>query len=182
MAIKEQDARTWFHRADCFHYTSLFLGQTMTQAPQMQFVYSYPHITLKAFAAEAYLKCLLMLEGKTAPQTHHLLSLFHKLEPESQKTIKRWWDKESKPSLKKLKKQGPTPGLKVPLTLREALDQSATAFVDWRYAGEGSEIAFTIMAFPLFVRRRILENEPSWAHHPPHPLAYLNSEPGDDRV
>ena len=173
MAKPRPDAQTFFERAEWFHFTSLFL---LTQPQNMAFIYSFPHIILKAFATEAYLKSLILIEGNTAPNIHHLLSLFDKLTPESQHAIRRLWDKECGSQLKKMRSVD-TKGLKVPRTLREALNQSSDAFLEWRYSGPGAMPAFTIMSFPLWVRVRILELEPDWKPDWPNPLAWLNSEP-----
>ncbi len=163
-------AKTWFERADHFHYTALHLVQ---QPQELGEIFAYPHIVLKAFAAEAYLKSLISLEGNTPPAVHNLLALFDKLSLNSTKSIRARWDKSSRPKMLKLKKLNPE-GLKVPTSLRAALAQSGDAFLDWRYHEKGGRIAFSIMAFPLFVRARILDLEPSWTPRSPSPLAWLN--------
>ena len=170
--------KDWFERADHFHYTSLFLLQ---QPAPMYGIYGYPHIVMKAFAAEAFLKSLLTIEGKGVPHIHDLLKLFDKLSQESRREIQRRWDTGSASQLRNMRAQV-TPGLRVPKNMRDALDQSSNAFLDWRYHPKGSKIAFTVMSFPHYVRCRILELEPSWAHTPPHPLASLNPDDEDRRA
>lgn len=173
MTKRDPTAREFFDRADWFNYSSLFLHM---QPNQMAHIYAIPAIVLKAFSTEAYLKSLIKLEGKTAEPIHNLLKLFDQLDLESKKMIQKWWDKESKPQLAQLRKRKP-PELKVPKTMREALSQSSDAFLDWRYRSKDKVVAFTILAFPQLVRRRILEIEPRWKPLPPDPLAWLNTEP-----
>ena len=168
---EDQAAREWFDRADQFHYTDLFLA---TQPAPMQSIYGKPHIVLKAFATEAYLKSLICLEGGDPPRVHDLLALFELVSVESQRLIQKRWNKSSKPALDMLRKQKPK-GYNPPRSLRGALHQSSDAFLDWRYRGDDAVgMGFSIMAFPTFVRERIVQIRPGWAHKPPHPLAFLN--------
>jgi hypothetical protein len=170
---EQLDAHGWFDRADHFHYSALRLS-----IESNQFIYARPHIVLKAFAAECYLKSLLELEGTKPDRVHDLLSLFDKLSKDSQGRIAKWWNKKSKPILDGARKNAPAEAeYKPPKSLRGALSESATAFLDWRYHGKEAYIGFSILAFPHFVRNRILELKPEWAHKPPHPLAFLNPEP-----
>ena len=141
----------------------------------MGLIFSLPHIVLKAFATEAYLKALIMVEGKAPPKIHNLLLLFDELDLESKKLIQRWWNKKCAPELAKARKHQDDI-VKVPKTMRGALSQAADAFVEWRYVGSGSYIGFMILGFPLLVRRRILEKMPEWRPELPNPLAVLNSE------
>lgn len=173
-SITKPSAKTWFERADQFQFTAM---QLLGQGGALAAVVSYPHIVLKAFAAEAYLKSLICIEDRVPRQVHNLLQLFDQLSLDSTKTIRSRWDLESRPSLLKLKKTKPN-GLNVPTSLRGALAQSGDAFLEWRYHEKGSPVAFTIMAFPLFVRARILELEPSWTPAEPNPLAWLNGANG----
>jgi len=167
------DAHGWFERADHFHYTAVFL---MQQPQPMQFIYARPHIVMKAFAAEAYLKALLAVEGITPPKIHNLLSLFDKLKPASRKCITAWWNKHSKPILDKARAQ-PVPDYIPARNLRDALDEASSAFIDWRYHGNKAYMGFSILAFPHLVRNRILELKPDWSVAPPNPLSVLDPHP-----
>lgn len=167
----DERARAWFDRADQFHFTALYL---MTQELGLQGVFAKPHIVMKAFATEAYLKSLICLEGRTPPQIHDLLALYELVSLDSQRPIQKRWNKDSKPKLDGLRKQKP-PGYHPPRSLRGALHQSSDAFLDWRYKGEDAVgMGFSIMAFPTFVRERIVQLRPAWTHKHPHPLAWLN--------
>jgi hypothetical protein len=115
----------WFERADHFHYSSLHLAM---QPQELQFIYARPHIVLKAFASEAYLKALLCVEETHFEKIHDLLALFELLSLDSKKLIEKWWNKESKPILDGARRGAAKVDYKAPRTLRGALDESATAF------------------------------------------------------
>jgi hypothetical protein len=162
------DDQTWFQRGDSFHYSSMCLEDLIDSTQ----TYTLPMIVLKAFSSEAYLKSLLMVEGREPPKIHHLLQLFDMLDIESKKRIRGWWGKQNLHKLATMKK-AKVPGYRPPKTFRGALAASSNAFIEWRYVGAGSTIAYLLFSFPLDVRRRILELRPTWAPPVGSPLAIL---------
>jgi hypothetical protein len=168
-------AKEWFDRGDEFHYTALHLvtPQHQTMAP----IFGRPHVVLKAFACEAYFKSLICLEQtRPPPRKHDLETLFDALSPESRRRIRDLWNETSAPKLRKLKVQPDRPrDVEVKSSLRGVLRQSADAFIQFRYHGTGEKTAFTVMSLPTFVRKRVVELRPDWAHKDPHPLAWLNT-------
>ena len=170
--LKLPDAREWFDRGDEFNYTQHELHKRGRQTGE-QGLFIHPIITLKAFASECYLKSLITLEGSSPPEIHHLLRLFDRLRPASKDKIEKLWNRHSKPELDKWKRQFPKD--KLPNNLRAALDESAEAFVHWRYVHTSSRLQYSAMAFPQYVRWRIVELT-NWGYDPPHPLAPFNPE------
>ena len=169
---KPLPAKTWFERADNFYWACAAL---MDGRMHLYEILGFPHIVLRAFAAEAYLKCLIALQGGTHEDTHNLLDLFDKLDLAAKKALNKRWVNECEPTLKRLKKTRKTV-IKFDTSLRGVLNQSADAFIDFRYIQPGEEARFSIMRFPMFVRGLILEREPSWEPKQPNPLAQLNPE------
>lgn len=171
MALKKLDADTWFEYADQFQLAALLL---LASRPVCEHgPLARPHIVLKAFSTEAYLKSLIELEGKIAPPVHNLHALFQKLDVKSKRVIRRRWNADYAPRLRQLRKQKDRPRVKVPISIEGVLKQSGDAFVVLRYMPKGGEAAFTIMNLPLIVREHILTLRPEWRPKPNDPLAFV---------
>lgn len=169
---KPLDAQTWFERADRYYWSCCAL---MERRHHLYEIIGFPHVVLRAFAAEAYLKCLITLQGKDPIQVHNLLTLFDELELGTKKALAKRWVKECEPSLKKLKKSKKTV-INFDTSLRGVLNQSGDAFIDFRYVLKGGVARFSIMRFPMFVRDEILTIKPEFMPRPPDLLAQLNED------
>jgi hypothetical protein len=169
---KPLDATTWFERADRFYWSCCAL---MEGRMHLVDIVGFPHIVLRAFAAEAYLKCLITLQGNAPTEEHNLLRLFDQLKIDTKKDLTKRWVTECEPNLRKLKKQKVTI-VNFDTSLRGVLNQSGDAFLNFRYIQPRAEARFSILRFPMFVRAEILNLEPSLAPQPPSPLAQLNGE------
>ncbi len=187
MGKRQPSAQEWFEKGDQFYFTALHLMSP--DKKDLQPIFAIPHITLKAFASEAYFKCLIALEcAGFPPRKHDLEKLFDGLHPASRKRIRELWTAECAPKLRVLASQpGKPPDIKVLTSLRGVLRQSAEAFIEFRYRAQGDTAAFTIMSLPLLVRQRILEVRPDFAPPNGHPLAWLNPqqefvEPKDENL
>jgi len=170
------EARGWLDRADQFHLTAVSLGQH--QGTTEAWIFAHPQIVLKSFAAECYLKSLIKLETNEDPEhIHNLLELFDKLTLESKKRIQKMWDRTSKHILDSGRRKLREKGMRVPKTFRGAINESADAFLDWRYHGKDANLGFSMLSFPMCVRCRIMEVMPEWIFPPGHALAILNPDP-----
>lgn len=147
----------------------------------------YAQVTCRAHAAETYLKCLCRLEGGDFEANHNLVSLYGRLSSESRRRIKRWWDKSNKEVLKTHKfvadsRTGEVtpikdmPGMALPSSLQKALEASKNASVLFRYSTD--KIAqWSLLNFPLLVRRRILQLKPGWRESSPTPASTFEPNP-----
>ena len=133
-----------------------------------------PSVVLSVFAAELFLKCLLLMEGKTPPNAHHLGKLFNLLSAEAKERITKMWDhstfirrKEFEANERKL--ETVVPGIKIPRDLPTALNDCGGAFNRMRYLYEDpNNIKFYIIDFPEILRRYILKLRPGWKPHKEH--------------
>ena len=130
-------------------------------------------MTLGAFASECYLKSLLVLEGTEPEFVHDLKILYNQVGPDSQKAIKRWWDRSSLPLLLRHTELN-DPKFANPKSLGAALDASKDAFEDMRYGKPGKKHGYYLYTFPLCVRTRILQLRPAWVPKSPAPNSALN--------
>ncbi len=167
---KSLDAGTWFDRADKYYWSCCALIEGRQHLYE---IVGFPHIVLRAFAAEAYLKCLITLEGGKPEKIHNLLKLFDQLQLATKKALNKRWEKECEPDLKRLKKARVTV-IKFDTSLRGVLNQSGDAFIDFRYVENGGEARFSILRFPIFVRQEILARRPEFEPKRPNLLAQLS--------
>lgn len=130
-------------------------------------------MALGAFASECYLKSLLVLEGTEPAFVHDLKTLYNQVGPDSQKAIKRWWDRASLPLLL-FHNEHKDSRFRKPKSLGEALEASKDAFEDMRYGKPGKKHGYSIYTFPLCVRTRILQLQPTWVPKSPAPNSALN--------
>lgn len=134
-----------------------------------------PAVTLRAFSVEAFFKSLLHLEGANPPWVHDLRKLFDLLSSASKQVISDDWDKYILPHVPKSAPPGLEKVYFAPKNLLEALDQSANAFLSWRYS-TGTGIGFwTVANLQNLVRARILELRPDWERSPPDVLGQFHN-------
>ena len=128
---------------------------------------SLPHIipttVNSAFSLELYLKCLRIIEGNPAGNTHDLECIFDKLLPESKKAIRKYFREElnRKPIVIQLRAAGySNRKLQFRFILRNAKD----AFEQWRYYFERKRKtkSYNAEAIRHSVRRVIIERHPKW--------------------
>lgn len=154
-------AEDWIARADQFWSAGALLAKQEYLGEQLFF----PNVVCRAFAAEAYLKCLLALRGKSFPGDHNLRNLFRLLPPDDRAVIEDWWTAESLPGVLSRASFHP-PGVTSPSSFKQALKRSALAFKEFRYV-LGDTFHWSLAAFPEHVRRRILQVKPEWEACPP---------------
>jgi hypothetical protein len=126
-----------------------------------------PGIVLLCFAAELYLKSILLLNGVHNPRGHDLLDLYDQLTPPQQSRLEAIFQRlyGGTPGLVSLQytMQVATPGLTI--NMREAITQSRNAFDRWRFAFEanpGSSLnSFINDPFQVL----IVEDRPDWTKH-----------------
>lgn len=126
-------------------------------------------VTNNAFAAEAYLKCLTMIERKLKPlQTHNLMHLFRDLSSEAQQQLGERFERELLPSLQYQFNDPNLPaGLSGPSSFDVALQRSAFAFVDWRYADRSDKpMHYHLLGMPDLARERIYRLRPDLKRYP----------------
>jgi hypothetical protein len=90
-----------------------------------EFFVAVPMVVCHSFAAELFLKCLLLIEGKQA-RGHHLGELFDALSPDHRSRIQqRYSSTETRPPHDTW-------------MVREVLTRNGDAFTEWRYLNEGT--------------------------------------------
>ena len=127
-----------------------------------------PTMVLSAFAAELYLKCILIIETNEAPANIHLLHvLYRRLGHKSKRRIEELWDADCRPKLLSL-----TQSHGLPTDLPNALFKCSAAFEKLRYAYEDSfnDVVYYIGDFPWILARYIAEIRPDWRGPEPPPI------------
>ena len=111
-----------------------------------------PSMVLSAFAAELFLKTLLVLEGQNPPEIHHLGTLFKRIHNNRTKTqIKALWDASVAEREGEFQQNKRFLGITIPRDLRSALSDCGDAFKLLRYAYEDpAKGKFYIVDFPKF--------------------------------
>jgi hypothetical protein len=164
MADKKRrpNAREWFGRADEFWLAATMFGLKGEHGPII------PNVVCRAFASEAYLKCLLTIRQKHFPPEHDLHLLFGLLPLLDKQAIEAPWNVHCLPILRQAKANVP-PSINadlIPNTLTQALKAAANAFKDWRYQVEGPQ-PFMLNTFAIHVRDVIIDAHPDWRDDPP---------------
>lgn len=168
---KQLTVAQWFGRGDEFWASARILEKADSQLAS-------PNVVLRAFATEAYLKCLLTLRKKHFPPDHDLKRLFDLLPLDDKNLIEEEWNKYTFPNLSKAASTAPT-GITVANSLRQALKLSSSAFKDFRYRASGNKYWY-LGSFPMQVRHRVFTIHPDWENSPPdifgkHPHAYFRN-------
>jgi hypothetical protein len=117
------DPKHIFHAASDFRTGSDILGQRFGQR-------IWPiraTVVTAAFAAELYLKCLLLLTTRAIPKVHKLVDLYDNLPSETRKAVEASY-------------QSIRPGA----AIREVLIAHNATFVDWRYIFEKQDKPFSL--------------------------------------
>lgn len=165
MAARRMTPGEWFGIADQFSWTGhLIVSHANTTGHHLAF----PQVVCRAFAAEAYLKCLLALHNKAFPNDHNLRKLFARLPEEDQVAIKEAWSMKTLPNVLRAGER-PPPDVTVPRTFEQCLKKSAEAFTEWRYNVRSTRY-WWLGSFPDDVRNRVLVIRPRWRTTPPGPL------------
>jgi hypothetical protein len=125
-----------------------------------------PTMVLSAFAAELFLKCLLVMESGAAPPIHRLDLLFKRVSHKRQRRINELWETHGRPKLMPLCR-----ALKLPSDLGNALSKCGTAFENVRYYYENPQkVVYYIGDFAWILMRVIVEIKPEWTPMEPPPV------------
>ncbi len=124
-----------------------------------------PAMVCNAFANELYLKCLIYLESGQIIKTHDLHKLFRMLKPESRKVIEERFDtiaEKSGPQNSEMWFQ--RTGKHLGWRLKDAIEDGAEAFVEWRYLFEDPEATkhYGLIPLPDVLREFIIERYPNF--------------------
>ena len=155
----------WFEHGDKFEIAvhALVGGKNNSRIGPL----GLPTVTLRAFAVEAYLKCLIELTGRAAPWKHNFLDLFRELNVKDRQALRAAWRTEYAPKIRAWNKMKPDAMLgKLPIGLDRALEACGDAFMLFRYGPEEGVAPFTLMNFPLSIRRHILRLRPDFRPRP----------------
>jgi HEPN domain-containing protein len=87
------DPETVFMHGVRFLYTEDLLRREAVNNHTARVMAMMPAMVLSAFAAELFLKCLLILEDQTPPDSHHLGTLFKRLHNKRKSRIEELWNK-----------------------------------------------------------------------------------------
>lgn len=152
-----------------FHVSETALGAiTMGPDEQLGSQVVEAAMVLSAFTTELFLKCLICLETKLTPPSHHLFELFEQLRPATKTKITHLWDTQILPVRDPQwtfleNSQGNI--FKISRDLPGALTASSRAFEKIRYAyepGSRDDSNFNVADLPRVLRRVILEMKPEW--------------------
>src|SRR5271156_2534503 len=116
MAAPKADAREIFNHACRFLGTDQLLRRVGTPGSGWELMIAPPTMVLSAFAAELFLKCILVLEIGAAQPTHRLDVLFKRVSHKRQRKIQELWEADCRPKLIPLCRQ-----LSLPSDLSNAL-------------------------------------------------------------
>jgi hypothetical protein len=161
----QPDARMAFSEASAFHRATniicLAIQRDMGQDPRVADLV-FPQYVNAAYAAEAYLKCLIALRFNRLQKGHHLKVLFDELPPKDQSEL---ITRHAQLCVANPKKQeGWAHTGRLPQFLPFVLQEANNAFVDLRYTFEGVSIAGIgeLMDVDNALRQHILAEHPEW--------------------
>jgi hypothetical protein len=163
-ATKLLDARQIFDHACRFLGTDQLLRRVAPgSGSEMSIV--IPTSVLSAFAAELFLKCLLVIEIGQAPPIHRLDTLFKQLSRKRQRRIDELWEQLGRPRIKAFCQQHQHPS-----DLSNALARCGRSFENLRYYYEDPDRAlYYIGDFAWVLLHAIVEIHPDWK--PAEPLS-----------
>jgi hypothetical protein len=125
-----------------------------------------PTLVLSAFAAELFLKCLLLIEGQKVEPIHRLDILFRRLSHKRKRRIEEMWNADARAKLEPIRTMK-----NVPTDLPNALVKCGKAFDQLRYFYEDPEsVIYYIGDFAWVLMRAIVEIKPEWAPPEPPPI------------
>jgi hypothetical protein len=160
------EAREIFNQACRFLGTDQLLRKVGTPGSGWKMTIVVPTSVLSAFAAELFLKCLLVLERGNALPIHRLDVLFKNLPHKRQRRIQEIWESDARP---KLRAFCLAKGL--PSDLSNALAKCGNAFENLRYYYEDpNKVRYYIGDFAWILMRAIVEIEPEWVPPDPPPI------------
>jgi hypothetical protein len=166
-AKKKADPREVFNHAGRFLGTDQLLRKIGTPGTGWEMTVAPPAMVLSAFAAELFLKCLLLLEGTNPPPTHRLDVLFKLFSHKRQRRIQELWEADGRPRL-----TGFCKSLNLPSDLSNALAKCGSAFEKLRYYYEDpNKVVYYIGDFAWIMMRVIIEIKPEWTPPAPAPLS-----------
>jgi hypothetical protein len=169
MAAPKAKAREIFDHACRFLGTDQLLRKIGTPESGWALTIVHPTMVLSAFAAELFLKCLLVLEGAAVPSTHRLDVLFKRVSHKRQRKIQELWEVDGRPKLIPFCRSH-----NLPSDLSNALVKCGSAFENLRYYYEQPDkVVYYIGDFAWIVMRAIVELKPEWRPSEPPPA------PGD---
>lgn len=153
------DPRKVFDHACRFLTAEKYLSELNgTQA--WRFTVALPTLVLSAFAAELFLKCLVILTtGKTPTSTHQLHVLYRQIGHKEKRRIEQVWDVDGVPQISDLSAR-----LKLPTDLPNALYRCSKGFENIRYGYESDwdGVVYYISGLPRVLIKVILELKPEW--------------------
>jgi hypothetical protein len=132
---------------------------------------------LSAFAIELLLKCILIIEKKTPPDTHRLYGLFRRLNQRTKQRLEGSWNTHTRPNNVAINLRENRDAM--PLDLPTALRKSADLFVTTRYLYEDPKKWQPLLfGFTLILAEYIYELKPHWGR-----VVYrLPSPDGEPRI
>jgi hypothetical protein len=154
---RECDPREIFNHACRFLSSDQLLRKIGKPGSGWELAIAPPAMVLSSFAAELFLKSLLVLEKGEAPPTHRLDTLFKRVSHKRQRRIQELWEADARPKIMQL-----CQSMKVPSDLSNALVKCGSAFENLRYYYEKPEVNYYIGDFAWIVMRVIVELKPEW--------------------
>lgn len=133
-----------------FHCSNLSMAQSQPLV--------LPAAVSSAFAVEVGLKLLLALHQKDVPRVHELDDLFNRQPKEIQDALEEVW--KSKYMIGGTEFGGEI----APVTLKEALVRSRSAFVQWRYLWQGQTVkVYYLHVLAVAIDHVLIKLKPGWS-------------------
>jgi HEPN domain-containing protein len=159
---KSVDPNAVFDHGDRFLFAETELRKLVERDGSKGRMLQFPGMVICAFAAELYFKCLLLLEGKKPPQTHHLQQLFDRLNDDDKALIKAEWARMVAVTKEQIEAFERQMNVHLPRELATALADCGDAFTLLRYVYETRQATFYITHLPL-VLRKVIQSKTQWA-------------------
>lgn len=122
-----------------------------------------PGMVLSSFTSELFMKCLILIEGKSPKDEHHLSRLFEMLHSNTKEQLRSLWSAEVAWNELEFQENERKFNATIPRDLDSALMDCGNSFVLMRYLYEDPKRAkFYIVDLPSALRNLIRERMPSW--------------------
>jgi hypothetical protein len=163
---KPIDPRQIFNHGTRFLETDQYLRNSTGPTSTWSQTIAAPTMVISVFAAELFLKCLLVLEQQDVPPTHRLDVLYRGLSHNQKRRIDELWEADARPKISRFGKE-----MNVPTDLPNALVKCGSAFERLRYFYEDPDgVLYYIGDFAWILMRAIVEIKPEWKPEDPPPI------------
>lgn len=153
------DLKSLVQKAESFH----FACKVIEAHGPGRVVAGFALVVNSAWTCEAFMKALTLAERKLNPLgSHNLRHLFEDMGDETRAEVQERFEKELLPGLQQnMNVPGLPAKITPPSTFGVALDRSARAFIDFRYANQSNKpMHYHLMGMPVLLRDRLYRIRP----------------------